>query len=335
MVEQGIQTDNTNIENRTSEAFETDTVSYRKEDRSLYISSNRITEDFSMPHQHFHIGYEIYYLHSGERYYFIQDRTYHVTPGTLAIINTHELHRTASAGIPGYARFVINFRDKFLQVENPETNRTLQEFYRKMDENHCFVLNLNQKQQKWVEQIIGRMVEEIISKDAGFEAFLQTLLMQLVLTANRYIENLFPEQFQHISVKHKNVSGIIQYINHHFAEPLNISEVSSKFYISPFYLSRIFREATGFTFVEYLNTLRIKESQKLLINTRTKINQIYHQVGFGSISQFNRVFKQITGISPHDSQKNVLAINLESEPQKSEISPVKNSGNWLYSYRIQ
>jgi YesN/AraC family two-component response regulator len=278
-------------------------ISYRKDDRTLYLSYDKVSDNVSMPHHHFHIGYEIYYLLSGKRYYFIQDRTYHITKGTLVIINSHELHRTASTDTLGYERIVINFNERFLTVENELTNKALRQFYNRINDNHCLVINLSEKQQFQIENILSLMIDEIGAKRSGFEAFIQAYLMQLVLTVNRYLDNLYPEQFRHLSSKHESVSGIIGYINKHFQQHLKISDISEKFFISPYYFSRIFKDATGFTFVEYLNSLRVKESQKLLLNTNMKINTICKKVGFGSVSQYNRVFKKITGISPREYRK--------------------------------
>ncbi|HEY8500118.1 MAG TPA: AraC family transcriptional regulator [Clostridia bacterium] len=278
-------------------------ISYRKDDRTLYLSYDKVLDNVSMPHHHFHIGYEIYYLLSGERYYFIQDRTYHITKGTLVIINSHELHRTASTDTPGYERIVINFNERFLSVENEQTNKVLRQFYDRINNNHCFVINLSENQQLQIEQTLSHMIDEISVRNHGFEAFIQAYLMQLVLTVNRYLDNLCPEQFRHLSLKHESVSGIIGYISKHFQQHIKITDISEIFFISPYYFSRIFKEATGFTFVEYLNSLRVKESQKLLLNTNMKINAICKKVGFGSVSQYNRVFKKITVISPREYRK--------------------------------
>ena len=97
----------------------------------------------------------------------------------------------------------------------------------------------------------------------------------------------------------------MQYINLNFAEPLTLSSVSKHFYISPNYLSLIFKEVTGFNFVEYLNILRIKEAQRLFANSNFKVIKVAEEVGFGSISHFARVFKKVTGYSPLNYKKNL------------------------------
>ncbi|MNJ41043.1 Bifunctional transcriptional activator/DNA repair enzyme AdaA [compost metagenome] len=74
--------------------------------------------------------------------------------------------------------------------------------------------------------------------------------------------------------------------------------LAEKFYVSPYYLSRFFKEATGFTFVEYVNSVRINEATKLLERSSLKVNLIAKKVGFGSVTHFGRVFKSVTGHAP-------------------------------------
>jgi YesN/AraC family two-component response regulator len=87
---------------------------------------------------------------------------------------------------------------------------------------------------------------------------------------------------------------------------ITLADISKEFYISQFYFSKIFKEATGFTFVEYLNSVRIKEAQRLLVSTNDKVIRISYNVGFGSIAHFGRMFKAITGYSPLQYRKNML-----------------------------
>jgi YesN/AraC family two-component response regulator len=79
---------------------------------------------------------------------------------------------------------------------------------------------------------------------------------------------------------------------------LSLQSLAEKFYVSPYYLSRFFKEVTGFTFVEYLNNVRVKEAKKLLESSSMKVNLIFKKVGFGSVTHFGRVFKSVTGYAP-------------------------------------
>ena len=75
------------------------------------------------------------------------------------------------------------------------------------------------------------------------------------------------------------------------------------FFISQYYLSRSFKQVTGFTFIEYLNSVRIREAQRLLRETEKQVIQIAHMVGFNNISHFGRIFKAITKYTPLQYRK--------------------------------
>lgn len=269
-------------------------TAFHNQDYSFVLSYNKVPGHYTMPVNHFHNKYEIYYLLSGERYYFIKDRTFRITQGSLLFINTLELHKTTDTGIPGHERILIQFEENFIST----ANRSIDTLLSALNASYYHVLSLSSSEQQLVQNILFKMLEEAKHQLTDFEVCLQSLLMQLVVFINRYVQRNKAADFTHLSPKHEKVSDIVQYINTHYMEPLTIASLSEHFYISRYYLSRIFKESTGFTFVEYLNSIRVKEAQKLLLHSQYKISQISEKTGFGSIAQFNRIFKKITGLSP-------------------------------------
>ena len=99
------------------------------------------------------------------------------------------------------------------------------------------------------------------------------------------------------------VDKIIKYICKHYAEDLTLTSIAEEFYISPFYLSKIFKRSTNLSIVEYINSLRIRHAKELLENSSTKIAEIAEIVGFSSSSHFSRTFKLLTGLSPQQYKK--------------------------------
>ena len=81
--------------------------------KNFEISYNRPHKATSMPDNHYHDNYEIYYLLSGERYYFIKDRTYHIDRGDIVLINMYDMHRTINFKTESYERILINFKINF------------------------------------------------------------------------------------------------------------------------------------------------------------------------------------------------------------------------------
>lgn len=82
------------------------------------------------------------------------------------------------------------------------------------------------------------------------------------------------------------------------AEQLSLSEVARAVNMSAFYFCKTFKKATGMTFTRYLARVRVEEVKNLLLNPNKRVSEAGYAAGFQSLSQFNRVFRQITGDSP-------------------------------------
>jgi AraC-like DNA-binding protein len=88
------------------------------------------------------------------------------------------------------------------------------------------------------------------------------------------------------------------FIDRNQAEDLSLEAVAKAVNTSTFYFCKMFKRATGLTFTEYLSRVRVEKAKSLLLNPHIRISEVAFEVGFQSLSQFNRVFKKITGQSP-------------------------------------
>lgn len=89
-----------------------------------------------------------------------------------------------------------------------------------------------------------------------------------------------------------------QIIDNTFQEDLSLGDVAKFVNISASYFSEQFKKATGLNFVEYVSRLRVEKAKNLLQNPKFRISDVAFDVGFQSLSQFNRTFRRITGKSP-------------------------------------
>ncbi|MBP1991892.1 response regulator transcription factor [Paenibacillus eucommiae] len=96
-----------------------------------------------------------------------------------------------------------------------------------------------------------------------------------------------------------------QYIRENLHKPLSLAEAGKATYVSPHYLSRLFRERAGTTFLEYLTELRMEEAKRLLKEPGIKIYEVAEQVGYGSWKHFSRTFKERTSYGPAEYRKEV------------------------------
>jgi AraC-like DNA-binding protein len=88
------------------------------------------------------------------------------------------------------------------------------------------------------------------------------------------------------------------FIREHHAEDLSLPQVAQFAHTSPFYFCKLFKRATGLTFINFLSRIRIERSKNLLINPQLRVSEIAYEVGFQSLTSFNRVFQKLLGQSP-------------------------------------
>jgi AraC-like DNA-binding protein len=106
-----------------------------------------------------------------------------------------------------------------------------------------------------------------------------------------------------ILVQHENaepplITRAKAYIVEHQSEHLRLGQVSKAVNSSPFYFCKLFKKATGLNFTDYLSRIRIERARNLLLNPNLRVSEIAFEVGFQSLTHFNRVFKHTVGQSP-------------------------------------
>ena len=89
-----------------------------------------------------------------------------------------------------------------------------------------------------------------------------------------------------------------QFIRDHLTEDLSLGRVSAAVHTSIFYFCKLFRKVTGLTFTDFVSRTRIENAKNLLLNPNFRVSEIAFEVGFQSLTHFNRVFKRIVGESP-------------------------------------
>ena len=90
------------------------------------------------------------------------------------------------------------------------------------------------------------------------------------------------------------------YIRDHSDDELSLAAVAHVVNMSATYFSEKFKEMTGINFVEYVARTRVEKARNLLLNPNRRISEVAFEVGFQSLSQFNRTFKKVVGETPRD-----------------------------------
>ena len=91
-----------------------------------------------------------------------------------------------------------------------------------------------------------------------------------------------------------------EYINNHKAEDLSLADVAKAAGASVFHFCKVFHKATGLKFTDYVARMRLEDARSKLLNPSLRISEIAYDVGFQSLTQFNRTFKRVFGQSPSE-----------------------------------
>jgi len=121
---------------------------------------------------------------------------------------------------------------------------------------------------------------------------LQEQITSVLVTVATYFSKKYTQK------NNKVISDIKKIIGKRYMEDLNINKIAESVYLSPNYISLIFKQETGETIIDYLTKTRMEEAKILLKETDFKIFDISEMVGFQDSSYFSKVFKKYTGIHP-------------------------------------
>jgi YesN/AraC family two-component response regulator len=97
-----------------------------------------------------------------------------------------------------------------------------------------------------------------------------------------------------------------EYIYEHHTEELSLSRAAKAVNMSTFYFCKMFKKVTDINFTDYLSRVRIEKAKNLLLNPNLRVSEIAFEVGFQSLTHFNRVFKKLLGQSPTEYRAQLL-----------------------------
>lgn len=146
-------------------------------------------------------------------------------------------------------------------------------------------------------EAINEIMRESQEKNKAFEIIIRSHIIKII--GLLYREGILSDGEQVFSsAPVQKILPAMIYINQNYAEDLTLEDVSARLGFDRSYFCRIFKSATGATFTEYLNFVRICKAEKLLSTTAESILSISSNVGFCSVSYFNKLFKKYKNCSP-------------------------------------
>jgi AraC-like DNA-binding protein len=146
-----------------------------------------------------------------------------------------------------------------------------------------------------IDDTFKKLVDSWNEKLPGYEFITKTLLQQLLIAIFQNIR----KQKQHYSTSLK-VEKIIQYMHQNINNRVTLTELSEMVQLSSTYLSRAFKETTGYSVIEFFNKIKIDKAKELINEGDKKIKEVAQTLGFTDEFYFSRIFKRIEGTSPSE-----------------------------------
>lgn len=236
---------------------------------------------------HIHSDIEILYMRSGTQHIMVENRAYAVHEGETAIIFpnvNHSYFRETKNPLPVDAVLIICSEKIYRSFSSDLSNVMPENPIVKKDDVPADV--------KYAFTSITKSANADI-RLAWIMIILSNLFPCLILTHKK------PFPVEDISYK------IIKYIENHFTEPLTLDAIAAELSVSRSYVSRIFSEKIKMNFRRYLGVLRAEYAATLIRTTQDSLTVISENAGFESQSTFNRIFRDIYGITPREFRNNI------------------------------
>lgn len=251
---------------------------------------------------HSHIQYEIYFFHGGECTYLIGDKIYSLSPGDIIIMDGLTLHRPILSDEKDYIRSTLHFDATYFKeiLDGMEMGFLLDPFT-SLTTN---LLHLNESEQREANALLEKMNGYKDKHDAISKYRLQLTFLELL--AIIYSTSKVELKNNRLSSKEDHVQQIVSYIEEHYMKDMSLEMLENELHISKFYLSKVFKNVTGFTVFNYLYQRRINQAKiEFLINKELSVTDACYLVGFKHPAHFTKVFKRLVGCTPEQYKKNI------------------------------
>lgn len=255
------------------------------------ISYQKTPSDY-LCNVHLHDEIELLRVIKGDLKCVVGDEEYTAQAGEVIFVNSRVPH-TVSGGLNNSEQILVQYNiDDYIDNSHSKIGTALARFSEYTDRQCCVISDCAE-----LCESIDTIYREFAEKSIGHEEYVKAGIYASIayLVRHKVIEN------NNKILTNPNIIKImpaLEYIDENYARDITLEDISSILNINPSYFCRLFKAATGSSFCEYLNFVRISKSEKLFKTSEGGITEIAMDVGFSSVTYFNRMFKKVKGCTP-------------------------------------
>ncbi len=293
-------------------------------DMPLYISYETIK---NIP-IHWHYCIEILFVVKGTINLFINTEKFVIRENQVEIINIDEVHSIESDD-PDNKVLIFQIDPSFFQKYYSDIENMF--FYTKSTGENSQLGDEYNDLRVFLSQLLCETVQHQDNYDEEIENILVKLLYHLINNFNYLIYE--QEELRNNKEQLQRYHSIYKYIYNNYQNNITLSDISNKEYLSTHYLSKEIKYATGYSFTEFVNLVRVEESIKLLLDSDLTLSEISEEIGFSHTRYFNKHFKLHYNLTPLQFRKKYKSTEAElKKSTKATELPLKDSLDELIYY---
>lgn len=287
---------------------------YSNLDQSSHYESIRLYNSSVLPQtryfrKHCHTCIELSLLKSGHGFYKTHDKVYEIHPGDIYFFSTNEEHYITEICEPDTMLIMnIHIDPRFLWMcENIISSRRFMEIFFDRSKDFENRLSGNSEVVQRITKLMLYMETEFKEKKDSYDTMIKLHLFEILTCFIRHfgMENKESKAYQLTYEKFLYINRSIDYIEHHYTEPLTLDQLSRIAGFSQTHFGALFKRMTGMSPWDYINLKRISHARELLKTTNFPVETIAEESGFNNTTLFNRIFKKIIGLTPSEVRKDL------------------------------
>ena len=247
---------------------------------------------------HFHPEYEIVYVEGSSGTRHVGDHISIYEQSDLVFIGPYIPHLNFDYGVRTECeQIIIQLKDNFLGNDflNVAEFSAIRELFNQADYGLSFTGD--------TKKTVGAKLKQLPGLNHFDQLILLLQIFQLLATTkevNRLNDRPVPNKF--FEKDEKRMDTIYQYIEASYRERPDVNEIAQKVNLTTAAFCRFFKRHTKMTFTDFINQFRINRAKNYLLQDKS-ISETTYEVGFESVSYFNKVFKKIVGENPSSFKK--------------------------------
>ena len=268
-------------------------ISYNDFNPSIFFVSKMKMVEEDVYHDHDFT--EFTYILSGKGKYKVNGTVYPVEAGDFIMCNPGVKHNN----------IVINPKEPTVEFFAGFTDF----HFKNMPPNSIvlkdggYILHTTAELKQEISKHCYEMLAENEANKPGKYFMLKTHLMQILLLILRDLSDVDNSKQKSYNFESYNksyaVKKIITYLNENYAHKISLEQIAKNMYLSPVYISKIFKEETGESPINYLIKIRLEKARDILLHSEGRsIKHIANSVGYDDVYHFSKLFKKYYGVAP-------------------------------------